>query len=330
MLPQGVPAALEVEVSEAESGLPETTEQALSLSKERLSTQKGVSDGGEQSVEAQAAANVSDSGTKGDAQSGGATADFSFLGDPNLRSAFEQASLPPEAVHAMKAWAADYTRKSQALREAESKAQAWDALEGMPGSRQAIAELLAQPDASSESEPEELVDLTSADNETIWKAIRTEAAKLAREVAEQTLQERVIAPVSERQQIVDSAKALWPKWQGRLDEAGFKQAWGEALAHYGEDSFNPQNTPFLFEPFLKHAASARELEAIKGGRSREVDIAKKATSPTGSSSSVSRSIRDDLRTGPADKKSLRDITRKQIMERFGWSESDLNRAASSG
>lgn len=317
-------------MSEAESGLPATTEQAISLSKERLSTQKTVAGVGEQSVEAQAAADVGYGETKGDAQSGEATADFSFLGDPNLRSAFEQASLPPEAVHAMKAWAADYTRKSQALRDAESKAQAWEALEGIPGSRQAIAELLAQSDDPSVPEQEELVDLTSADNETIWKAIKTEAAKLAREIAEQTLNEKVIAPVSERQQIVESAKSLWPKWQGRLDEAGFKQAWSEAIAHYGEDAFNPQNTPYLFEPFLKHAASTRELESIKGGRSREADIAKKATSPTGSSTSVSRTSRDDLRSGPADKKSLRDITRKQIMERFGWSESDLNRAASGG
>ncbi len=317
-------------MSEAESGLPETTEQALSLSKERLSTQKSSAGGGEQSVEAQAAADVGNSGTKGDAQSGDAKADFSFLGDPTLRSAFESASLPPEAIQAMKAWTADYTRKSQALKEAEGKAQAWEALEGIPGSRQAIAELLAQSDPASEPEQEELVDLTSADNETIWAAIKNEAAKLAREIAEQTLNERVIAPVSQRQQIIETAKSLWPEWQGRLDEAGFKQAWSEALAHYGEDVFNPQNTPYLFEPFLKHAASRRELESIKGNRSREADFAKKATSPTGSSSSVSRSIRDDVRSGPADKKSLRDITRKQIMERFGWSESDLNRAASNG
>lgn len=317
-------------MSEAESGLPETTEQALSLSKERLSTQRGALGGGEQPVEAQAAVDSGDGETKGDAQSGDAATDFSFLGDPNLRAAFEKASLPPEVAQAMKAWTADYTRKSQALKEAEGKAQAWEALEGIPGSRQAIAELLAQSDDSSVPEQEELVDLTSADNETIWAAIKTEAAKLAREIAEQTLNERVIAPVTQRQQIIDSAKSLWPKWQAKVDEASFKEAWSEALAHYGEDAFNPQNTPFLFEPFLKHAASRRELESIKGGRSREADIAKKATSPTGSSTSVSRSSRDDVRTGPADKKSLRDITRKQIMERFGWSESDLNRAASGG
>lgn len=315
-------------MTEADSGLPETTEQALSLSKERLSTQMGNTGGGEQPAEAQAAAIDGGGETKGDAQSGEAKADFSFLADPTLRSAFESADLSPEAIQAMKAWTADYTRKSQALKDAEGKARAWEALEEIPNSRQVIAQLLAQPGEQKAEEPEELVDLTSADNETIWKAIKQEAAKLARQVAEQTLNEKVIAPVTSRQQVIDSAKSLWSKWQGKLDESSFKEAWGEAVKHYGEDAFNPQNTPYLFEPFLQSAAVKRELDSIKGSRSKEIDFAKKATSPTGTSSSVNRSSKSDMKMTGLDKSEIRAATRKQILERFGWSESDLNRAAS--
>lgn len=317
-------------MTEADSGLPETTEQALTLSKERLSTQQANVGGGEQPAEAQAAAVDGGGETKGEAQSGEAKADFSFLADPKLRAAFETASLPPEAAQAMKAWAADYTRKSQALRDYEGKARAWETLEGMPGSRKAIAELLAQSEPEPEPDISEQIDLTRADNETIWRAIREEAAKLARQVAEETLHEKVIAPVSTRQSVINSAKALWPQWKDRLDEGSFKKAWDEAVQHYGPDSFNPENAAYLFEPFLKSAAVRKELEEIKGSRMREVDIAKRATSPVGSSGSASRSTRSDSGSMGMDKQSVRSATRKQILERFGWSESDLNRAASSG
>lgn len=315
-------------MSEANSGLPETTEQALELSKERLSTQESAGSGREQSGEAQAAANSGE--TKGDAQSS-AEADFSFLADPNLRAAFEQANLSGEVAQAMKAWVADYTRKSQAISEYESKAAAWEALEEIPGARKTIAELLSQDDDDAyEPVEEEPVDLTTADNETIWNAIREEASKLARQAAEDTLQERLIEPVTNRQSVINSAKSLWPKWQDKVDEAGFRQAWEEAVNHYGEDSFNPQNTPYLFEPFLKSAAARQELEVIKGNRTREVDFVKRATSPAGSSGSASRSSREDSAITKMDKRSVRSMTRKQILERFGWSESDLNRSASGG
>lgn len=316
-------------MSEADSGLPETTEQAISLSKERLSTQSDSAMAGEQSGEAQAAANSGE--TKGYAQSD-AEADFSFLADPKLRSAFEQANLPTDVAHAMRAWVADYTRKSQALSEYEGKASAWDALEQLPGAKKAIAEILAESEDDDGYEPveEEQVDLTSADNETIWNAIRNEAAKLAKEAAERTLEEKVIAPVSIRQNIINSAKSLWPRWRDKVDEAGFRQAWEEAVSHYGQEAFNPQNTPYLFEPFLKGAAARRELESIKGNRSREVDFVKRATSPAGSSGSASRSSRANSGNYGMNKQEVRSMTRKQIMERFGWSESDLNRAASGG
>lgn len=317
-------------MSEADSGLPETTEQALSLSKERLSTQRAVNSSGEQPVEAQAAADYGDVQTKGDAQSDVAKADFSFLADPKLRSAFEGAGLTGDVANAMKAWVADYTRKSQALSEYETKARAWDALEEMPGSKKAIAELIASTGDQEQAEVEEPIDLTRADNETIYKVIREEAAKLARKVAEDTLNEKVIAPVSARNQIVDTAKSMWPAWQDRLDEASFKSAWNEAVAHYGADSFNPQNTPYLFEPFLRHAASRRELESIKGSKTREADFAKRATSPVGHSTSVGKGSSGDLKINSLDKGAVRTMTRQQIMERFGWSESDLNRAASGG
>ena len=244
---------MEVEVSEADTGLPETTEQALDMSKERLgaaSTQESQPDAGEQPAEAQAADEALEGQTTGDAQSGARKSDFSFVADPALRSALEASQLPAEARAALKAWQADYTRKSQVASEYERKAQAWEALESMPGARKAIADLFAQAESSGQpqAEPEEMVDLTQADNETIWKAIKSEAAKQAKVIAEQMLQERIIAPVSTRQRVIDSAKSLYPDWSERLDEAGFKQAWSDAVGHYGEDAFTPENTAHLFSP----------------------------------------------------------------------------------
>ncbi|MEB3198850.1 MAG: hypothetical protein VKP62_16785 [Candidatus Sericytochromatia bacterium] len=319
-------------MTEADSGLPETTEQALDLSKERLeasSTQDGSPGAGEQLGEAQAADEALEGQTTGNAQSGARKSDFSFVADPALRSALEASQLPADARAALKAWQADYTRKAQAAAEYERKAQAWEALESMPGARQAIADLFAQGDASSASSPkaEELVDLTQADNETIWKAIRDEAAKQAKVIAEQMLQERIIAPVSTRQRVVESAKSLYSDWQDRLDETGFKQAWADAVSHYGEDAFTPENTGHLFSPFLERAAVKRELESIKGKQAKDAGFAKRAISPAGLSTSATQSSQNS-KIAPGDKKAVRALTRQQILERFGWSERDLNNAAS--
>lgn len=319
-------------MSEADTGLPETTEQALDLSKERLdaaSTQDGHAVDGEQPAEAQAADEALEGQTTGDAQSGARKSDFSFVADPALRSALEASQLPAEARAALKAWQADYTRKSQVASEYERKAQAWEALESMPGARKAIADLFAQAESGGQpqAEPEEMVDLTQADNDTIWKAIRTEAAKQAKVIAEQMLQERIIAPVSTRQQVIESAKSLYPDWQSRLDESGFKQAWAEAVSHYGEDAFTPQNTGHLFAPFLERAAVKRELDAIKGKQAKDAGYAKRAISPAGLSTSATQSSQNG-KIAPGDKKAVRALTRQQILERFGWSERDLNNAAS--
>ncbi len=321
-------------MTEADSGLPETTEQALDMSKERLtasSTQDGLPESGEQPAEAQAADEALEGQTTGNAQSGARKSDFSFVADPVLRSALEASQLPADARAALKAWQADYTRKSQAAAEYERKAQAWDALESMPGSRKAIADLFAQGESSGETkqeaEAEEMVDLTQADNETIWKAIKTEAARQAKVIAEQMLQERIIAPVSTRQRVIESAKSMYPEWQERLDESGFKQAWSEAVSHYGEDAFTPENTGHLFAPFLERAAVKRELDAIKGKQAKDAGFAKRAISPAGLSTSATQSSQNG-KIAPGDKKAVRALTRQQILERFGWSERDLNNAAS--
>lgn len=319
-------------MTEADTGLPQTTEQALSLSKVRLDAQAPkpatpkATESPEQPAQAQAAAD-SEAPTKPTGQSAPKKADFSFVADPRLRSALEANNIPDDAAQVLKDWSADYTKKSQKAKEYEQKAQAWDAIESLPNAKKVIADLIANADAEA-PEPEPEVDLTQADNKTIWAAIRAEAKKMAREEAQATLREQVLEPVSSRQQILSTAAGLYGEWKERLDEPTFKAAWSEAVGHYGETAFTPDNVERLFVPFLKSAAAERELTAYRGKQTKDAEVARRATSPAGTSSvAATAPSGEGAEVADGRASTARARTLKMLRERFGWDERDLEASA---
>ena len=323
----------EVEVTEAETGLPDTTEAALDMSKVRLEaikakapTHPADADGAaEQPEKAQAAEGSEAEVTKGaPAQSTAKNTEYSFVADPALRAALEATNLPEDARRSLKKWGADYTQKSQQaakVADYEQKARALEALSELPGFEEAVGNLIAKSkQGGAEVEPEP--DLTKADNATILRFIRDEA----RRQAEAMVQERVVRPVTANQQILAKAAGMYGEWQEHLDEAAFKEAWNEAVdTHRGD--ITPDNVERLFKPFLKAASAARELEAIRGQKSKSAEAAARAISPAGGSSSATASSRQQAPSKDGKAETARMRTKKMLEERFGWSESDLDAAA---
>lgn len=320
-------------MTEAETGLPQTTEQALSLSKVRLdasapkpATPKAT-ESPEQPAQAQAAAD-SEAGTKPNGQSAPKKADFSFVADPRLRAALEANNLPDDAAQALRDWTADYTKKSQRAKEYEQKAQAWDAIESLPNAKRVIADLIASADAPPAPEPEPEFDYSAATSAEIKAHIREEIRKGSREVAETLLRERVLEPVSNRQQILTAAAGLYGEWKERLDESAFKAAWSDAVGHYGETAFTPDNVDRLFVPFLKSAAAERELMAFKGKKTQDAEVARRATSPAGTSSvAATAPSGEGAEAADGRTSTARARTLKMLRERFGWDERDLEASA---
>ena len=323
-------------MTEADAGLPETTEQALSLSKERLdaqaakpSTPKAAPVAPEQPSKAQAATGAEAEETKPTGQSTPNAVDFSYIADPDLRAALEKANLPDTATKSLKGWVADYTKKSQAASANERKAQAWEAAESLPGFKAAMAALVAKAETPEVvAEPE--VDLTQADNKTIWAAIRAEAKKMARAEAESMVNERVFEPVTNQQKIVAEAKGLFSEWKDRVDEATFRATWDATRTHYGDEAFTPQNVKVLFEPFLNAAAVSAELAVLKGKRTKDSEAALKAISPAGGGSIATRGADAPKAKPDGKRETARQATKAELLERFGWSESDLEAAARPG
>lgn len=320
-------------MTEADAGLPETTEQALVLSKERLAartapTQVEPPVEVEQPTEAQAAAGA-EAGTKPIGQSeAGAKADFSFVADPALRTALEKANLDAGTREKFKAWTTDYTQKTQRASEYERKAQAWEALEGIPGAKKAIAQLLASAESGGEPEPDEVLpDLTTMDNKDIVAFIRAEAKRLARDEAESTLRQRVLEPATRKDQILSVPAGMFKEWKDVLPRDEFIKVWEESVAYYGEDQFTPENAGRLFQPFLDKAVLAREVAGFKAKQSKDAAVAQRATSPAGSSI-VSAGAKEPETAKPTGKpEDARKRTKAELLERFGWSERDLEQAA---
>ncbi len=323
-------------MTEADAGLPETTEGALSLSKARLDAQapkpatpKAPPVAPEQPSKAQAATGAEADGTKPAGQSTPNAVDFSYIADPELRAALEKANLPDTATKSLKGWVADYTKKSQAASANERKAQAWEAAESLPGFKAAMAALVAKTEAPEVvDEPE--VDLTQADNKTIWAAVRAEAKKIARAEAGSLVQERVFEPVTSQQKIVAEVVGMFPEWQDRLDKETFRLTWDEARAHYGDEAFTPQNVPVLFKPFLERAAVSAELAVLKGKRTKDSEAALKAISPAGGGSIATRGADAPKAKPDGKRETAREATKAELLARFGWSESDLEAAARPG
>lgn len=318
-------------MTEADAELPETTETALSLSQERLSAKSGKSTQeapvakAEPSAQAQAADEDADATQADTASPAADKPDFSFVADPAFRAALENPN--PKVLHdRLKALMGDYTQKSQKASEYEKKAAAFDDLISVPGAQEAIANLLAGAGRPSNPEPEEIPDLSNMDSKEIIAYFDKRIEAKAEALAERKIAERVQQPVARVQGILNVARGMYAEWQDRVPEAVYKATWDEAVKAFGEDAFTPENTPILFTPYLKAAAARIELEAIKGAKAKSAEVAKRATSPAGTSGSPSRPAVDKP-IAKGDKGAIRSATAREVLERYGWSERDLDAAA---
>lgn len=321
-------------MTEADAGLPETQEQALSLSKERLEriapkpTQKAASAPTEPPAQAQAADDEGKA-TQGDEPSPEPKkAEYSFVANPVLRAALEANPLPDEAVESLKGWMADYTQKSQKaarVDEYEKKARAFDDLVEIPGAQEALAGLLARQGKPEAPEVEDVPDLSSMDSKDIIAFFDKRIEAKAQALAERMVAERVEKPVARVQGVLSTVKAMYGEWKDKVTEATYRSAWDEARADYGDDAFTPENAKILFTPYLKAAAARQELEAIKGAKAKSAEVAKRATSPAGSATAAPRPSQAPI--APGDKAAIRARTLAMLEEQNGWTASDLDAAA---
>ena len=320
-------------MTEADAGLPETQEQALSLSKERLEriapkpTQKAAPAKAEPPAQAQAADDEGEGAKAEPASPEPKKAEYTFVANPVLRAALEANPLPDEAVESLKGWMADYTQKSQKASEYEKKARAFDDLVEIPGAQEALAGLLAQQGRASEPEPEEVPDLSSMDSKDIVAFFDKRIQAQAQALAEKMVAERVEKPVARVQGVLSAVTSMYGEWKDKVTEATYRSAWDEARADYGEDAFTPQNAKILFTPYLKAAAARQELDAIKGAKAKSAEVAKRATSPTGSATAAPRPSQAPI--APGDKAAVRARTLAMLEEQNGWTASDLDAAARS-
>lgn len=319
-------------MTEADAELPETTENALNLSKERLgaktpaTTQAAQVGETEPSAQAQAAANDGEE-TQGDQPSPEPKkAEYTFVANPVLRAALEANPLPDEAVESLRGWMADYTQKTQKASEYEKKARAFDDLVEIPGAQEALANLLAKQSQPQVAEEEEVPDLSNMDSKDIVAFFDKRMKAQAQALAEKLVSERVEKPVARVQGVLSTVKSLYATWQDKVTEQTYRSAWDEARADYGDEAFTPENTKILFTPYLKAAAARQELEAIKGAKAKSAEVAKRATSPSGTSGSPSRPA-VDTPIAKGDKAAIRAKTLKDIAERIGYTERDLDAAS---
>lgn len=320
-------------MTEADAGLPETQEQALSLSKERLErmspkpTQAAAPAKAEPPAQAQAADDEGEGAKAEPASPEPKKAEYSFVANPVLRAALEANPLPDDAVESLKGWMADYTQKSQKASEYEKKARAFDDLVEIPGAQEALAGLLAQQGRAQEPEPEEVPDLSSMDSKDIVAFFDKRIQAQAQALAEKMVADRVEKPVARVQGVLSTVKSMYGDWKDKVTEATYRSAWDEARADYGEDAFTPQNAKILFTPYLKAAAARQELEAIKGVKAKSAEVAKRATSPTGSATAAPRPSQAPI--APGDRAAVRARTLAMLEEQNGWTASDLDAAARS-
>lgn len=320
-------------MTEADAGLPETQEQALSLSKERLErmspkpTQAAAPAKAEPPAQAQAADDEGEGAKAKPASPEPKKAEYSFVANPVLRAALEANPLPDDAVESLKGWMADYTQKSQKASEYEKKARAFDDLVEIPGAQEALAGLLAQQGRAQEPEPEELPDLSSMDSKDIVAYFDKRNEARARAIAREMVAEQVVQPAARVQGVISTVKSWFGEWKDKVTEANYRSAWDEARADYGEDAFTPENTKILFTPYLKAAVLRQELEAIKGAKAKSAEVAKRATSPTGSATAAPRPSQAPI--APGDRAAVRARTLAMLEEQNGWTASDLDAAARS-
>lgn len=317
-------------MTEADAGLPETTEQALELSKARLTGDstppKPAVAVDEQPSEAQAA-DEADEGAQPEGQpEADAEADFSNVADPKFRAALESGNKV-EVAKRLREWQASVTKKEQAAAARLRQAEAWEALGQVEGAQEVIADLLAgRTPARKQPEPEPVPDFTQMTNEEILAQIDARAEKRAKALIEQTVEERFVAPRTRAEKILNVAVGLFDGYKSNLTEDAYRATWAQAVDHYGEAAFTPENTERLFKPFLEAAVTKAELAKIKGARTQDAEVARRATSPAGSGKAAS-GIPPEAPKRDGKAQTARAKTRQEMLERFGWTESVLDRAA---
>lgn len=322
------------------AGLPKTTEEAISLSKLRLGgkpaavTQEATPEAKEQPQDAQAAVEpVAEAKPEGQPTEQ-PKAGFSWVADPAKRAALEGANLPSDVADWLNEWQAANTRKLQEAAEIRKqadglrkKAEAWETVEGDPRLRKAIAQAMVA--AEAEPEPEKPFDYASATSDEIERHITAKAAK----IAESLVNERVIAPKTKAQKVLDAAASAYAEWQqAGLDEAGYRAAWTEAVGALGEAAFmaDPDRAPSLAKPYLEKAALKRQLAAIEARTKQAAVSAQRATSPAGTSAVAAQAEPKPVERKPdGSPKTARERTMALLEQRYGWTQRDLETAARS-
>lgn len=331
-------------MTEADRGLPQTHEEALTLSNARL----GIKDdpksatpvappaAAKQPSDAQVVDEVKDGGTNPDGESAAPAApkpDWSFVADPVLRAALEAANLPPEAHSKFKDWNGDYTRKSQAAKAFEQKAKAWEELESDPDLFGVMKEAWAakvsgKKPGAKEPEAFNYATATSAEIEAhIQQQIEAKAEARARALIEAEVRQ----PITRERQIKATVEGLYAEVKSNLTQEQYIAAWDKARAHYGDDSFTPENTKALFQPILEAEIAKAELARIKTQKAQDAGLALRATTPAGTSGIVKDKAPKVAEPKPDGQASTaRAKTLAEIELTHGYTRSQLEKAARFG
>lgn len=318
-------------------GLPDSTEGALALSKERLAAASGKPStppeptaAGKQPEATEAADQDAEAGaTPPDGQPAKPKADYSFVADPVLRTAFEGSNLPDTVQKAMRKWAASYTQATQKASELEKRAIEMEEVEALIRRDPALRAAFANALTGGTPQPEKKFDWTQASNEEIEAEIERKAEARAKAAAESVLEAKVLNPQKRAQAILQRAASLWPEYDGKLTYEQFTATWDEAVSHYGDTAFTPENVERLFKPFVERAVLSGEIETLKGAKAKDAERAIKATSPAGTSA-VAPTQRPKAPAPPDGKaQTARERTLAALREKYGWTEDDLERSARS-
>lgn len=331
-------------MTEADRGLPQTHEEALTLSNARLgikddpkpATPMAPPAAAEQPSDAQVVDEVKDGVTNPDGESAAPAApkpDWSFVADPVLRAALEAANLPAEAHSKFKDWNGDYTRKSQAARANEQKAKAWEELESDPDLFGVMKEAWAakvsgKKPGAKEPEAFDYATATSAEIEAHIQQI-TDAKAEAK--ARSILDSEIKQPNARVAGILSAVEGLYADVKSTLTQEQYSAAWEKARSHYGDGSFTPENATTLFRPILEAEVAKAELARLKTQKAQDAGLALRATTPAGTSGIVKDKAPKVAEAKPDGQASTaRAKTLAEIELTHGYTRSQLEKAARFG
>lgn len=329
-------------MTEADAGLPESTEAALSLSTARLggAPQEAGSADGEDPKTAQATAAQPTPATPTAEPTGGAKADFSWVQDAELRAGLE-ATGSVKVAKWLKDFQGTHTQKSQeATRLAKevqdlqaerdglkSKAQLAEAIEADDDLAAAVATALA---AKRSKKPAVEVDLTQASDAEIKAYIaqvREDAKADALAQAKAFLTETLVTPRQREQAILSKAASMYDGWKDRFTKEEFTKAWDHTVQHFGGSSITPENAEGYFTLVLNHEATAKELASLKTAQAASAAQAARATSPAGTSGVASSAVKVTEKKPDGKPETAREKTLEWLREVRGYTPDILEEAA---